>query len=240
MQLRKGKNEVELEGTDIDKLVSIVRAVSWVESRHGTGTGIQPSRDPMQCGNPTDVWWPQLAGVGTKFDRFVGGPGAGKFNANQLPVEAAQAGLESLAQLSRLTDVKAGHKDSAFNSTMSFFWGVPHLVWKINRLSGRNFFLFETLSRDELINGAVAYNGGGNPNYRSEINAALEDAGWPSVVNSITQLAEDNSYQALTSILDILQQNVGSGQLFPHGLSRFVLETRADGWCLEIDASAGA
>jgi hypothetical protein len=41
-----------LDGAALQRLVAIVRAVSWVESRHGMATTNQGPRDPMQCGHP--------------------------------------------------------------------------------------------------------------------------------------------------------------------------------------------
>jgi hypothetical protein len=58
-------------GSDIDQLLDdaskgrlskIVRACSWVESKHGTAGANQPVRDPIQCGNPGDLWWRELTG----------------------------------------------------------------------------------------------------------------------------------------------------------------------------------
>jgi hypothetical protein len=37
--LRKSGADVKLEASDLARLVDIVRAISWVESKHGTGAG---------------------------------------------------------------------------------------------------------------------------------------------------------------------------------------------------------
>ena len=206
MQLRKGQTVV-LELQDIEHLVLIVRAVCWVESRHGSGTGNHPDRDPMQCGNPLDAWWPQLAGNSPAYDRFVGGPGAPNYNANELPAAAAAFGappppgqlrLPAEANLSALGDIKKGHKNTQSGPNMSLCWGVPHLIWKTNCPArggqpGRPFYLFGTLSRSELLEGAVAFNGQGDPNYRNKVSDALTAAGWPVALESAATSSEDEA-----------------------------------------------
>src|ERR1700733_464989 len=49
-----------LDATALARLTCIIRAVSWVESQHGTGAGTSASVDPMQCANPADAWWTEL------------------------------------------------------------------------------------------------------------------------------------------------------------------------------------
>src|SRR5277367_6325658 len=56
--LRSGPNPLDAGG--LARLTLIIRAVSWVESQHGTGAGISSAVDPMQCGNPRDAWWKEL------------------------------------------------------------------------------------------------------------------------------------------------------------------------------------
>ena len=56
---------------------------------------------------------------------------------------------------------------------MSYCWGVPFLIWKINNPAGDPTYQCQDLSRDRLVAGAVAYNGGGDPKYQAKINAAL-------------------------------------------------------------------
>jgi hypothetical protein len=212
MQLRKGpKPYAALDPQDLERLVLIVRAVSWVESRHGTGSGIQPARDPLQCGNPADAWWPQLAGNSSAYDRFVAGGDATSFWANELPIAAAKAGIDPLAVVSSLSNSQKGHQNSEFNPTMSFFWGLPHLIWKTNvpRRTGkpqRPFFLFDSLARRELLDGAVAYNGGGDPKYREKVDETLSSLGWP---------ASDlrNVPLAALGVIDDLKAHIESGQV---------------------------
>lgn len=212
MQLRKGaKPYSELDAQDIERLVLIVRAVCWVESRHGTGSGVQPAQDPMQCGNPADAWWPQLADNSPAYDRFVAGGAATSFWANELPKAAAEKGMDSLAVLSSLSNAKKGHQNSEFNPTMSLFWGLPHLIWKTNvpKRTGkpqRPFFLFDDLARRELLDGAVAYNGGGDPKYREKVDEALTSLGW-------TAFESQRVCSAMLGVIDDLKAHIDSGQI---------------------------
>ena len=74
LELRVGAaNDQPLTGVQANRFNTTIRAVSWVESRHGTGSGTEPGRDPMQCANPADVWWMELTGQTTEEDRFIGG-----------------------------------------------------------------------------------------------------------------------------------------------------------------------
>lgn len=237
MQLKRAGKQ-PLTATDIDHLTRILRAMSWVESKHGSGTGNQPARDPIQCGNPDDAWWPQLAGLGTVFDRYVGGPGAGNYDANQLPAAAADAGLPVLARLVSLADPKKGHRDTSFNPTMSFYWGLPHLIWKTNKTAGRQFYLFDTVGRLELLNGADAYNGNGDPAYRDKIDKALGDAGWPTTRFELDFEQASLVPGVLRQALDAVQEHSGPGKLFPRGISRFhlAMSPGQEGFSVEIDA----
>lgn len=237
MQLKRAGKQ-PLTTTDIDHLMRILRAVSWIESKHGSGMGNQPARDPIQCGNPNDAWWPQLAGSGTVFDRYVGGSGARNYYANELPAAAADAGLPVLAQLVSLADPKKGHRDPSFNPTMSFYWGLPHLIWKTNKTAGREFYLFDTLGRSELLNGADAYNGNGDPAYREKIDNALGDSGWPSTHVELNFEQASLVPGILRQALDALKDHSGPGKLFPRGISRLhlAMSLGQEGFSVDIDA----
>jgi RHS repeat-associated protein len=52
-----------------DRIKCVVRAISWVESFHGTGEGQFPERDPMQAGNPDDDAHLSIMGI-----QFENGP----------------------------------------------------------------------------------------------------------------------------------------------------------------------
>src|SRR5690348_4987875 len=74
--LRMGPtNDRPLDAVAIDRLLAIIRAVSWVESKHGNATSNQGQRDPLQCGHPADAWWRELVATGpSPQDRFITGP----------------------------------------------------------------------------------------------------------------------------------------------------------------------
>jgi hypothetical protein len=166
--LRSGSsNDLPLSQLEVSRFNSIIRAVSWVESRHGSGLGNQPARDPMQCGNPLDVWWLELTGQSGAQDRFVGGPGAGNYNASDLPNAAQnQVAFPDSAKLTQLQDQTAGHNDAAFLPDISFYWAIPILVHKTNTSpdieNGRTYRCGD-VSRIRLVTGAGGYNGGGVP-----------------------------------------------------------------------------
>jgi len=112
---RAGTNIPKLSDADRARLLCIVRAVSWVESSHGTGTGVQPARDPAQCGNPNDAWWKELNLGPGKGSFFKGGPDAPDRFASDLPGQTeSTAGFPKGAKFSQLADPTKGHKNVAF------------------------------------------------------------------------------------------------------------------------------
>ena len=175
--LRKnGSDTAKLGDTDVQRFLDLVRAISWVESKHGTGAGEKPKVDPMQCGNPGDVWWKELTGQLTTMDRFVRGPGLGNLDADDLPAAAAATtGFEPKADLKKLgTDVKKGHNATGFAVEHSYYWAVPILIHKTNKAAGDKTYQCSDLARSRLIAGAVSYNGGGDGNYQTKIEHALD------------------------------------------------------------------
>lgn len=230
MDMRKAGNGA-LSTTETANLLRIVRAVSWVESRHGTGTGSSPAVDPMQCSNPADAWWPQVIGKGTMFDRYVGGPSAKNYHANEL---AAAVTLDAVwpakAKLDELVDRSKGHRDAKFNNIMGFHWAVPHLFWKINaKAGGRPFYRFDNVTRLELLDGADEYNGGGDPAYRSKVDQALTEAGWPARDTRDDEKEIAFFQAAVQGTLDSVAKNANIAQLFPDGhMAMSVTLTLAD------------
>jgi len=87
--LKMGQNnDQDLSQVAISQYMLIIRCVSWVESNHGTGTG-SSLKDPMQCGNPKDLWWKELiAGQNhaQERDRFISGPGGANYWAEGLTI----------------------------------------------------------------------------------------------------------------------------------------------------------
>ncbi len=260
LDLRKS-GKVALTSADRENFLKIARAVSWVESKHGTAGANQPARDPMQIGNPGDPGWQQFAGVLTKKDRYVRGD---KFTRNywadELPVAVApETSFPTSARLTSLNDASEGHRDPAFNPTMSFYWGVPHLIYKTNvQAAGRPAYLFAALNRAELVAGAVAYNGGGDPSYEDKIEQALADQGWPfelesgfedlalsdtkSLSSNASELRSKQGMQLLRDVyFDISKSGfvVNREQALPKGLNhfKFKLEITSVG-SLEIELSS--
>jgi hypothetical protein len=168
LNLRMGNNPNggPITGECLNKLIDVIRAISWVESQHGTGTGHEPARDPMQSGNPDDMWWKGIQGQG-KQDRIVGGPGKGNWDLRQLP------------GVTKHPAPPKGHDDPSFTPDISYFWGVLALIHKSNNgaKGGGRTYRCGDCSWDQFIDGATAYNGGGDPKYRQKILDALKQIG---------------------------------------------------------------
>lgn len=180
LRLRKGTSDSDLlDASDKSALLRIVRAVSWVESVHGTGTGHQASRDPMQCGNRQDEWWQILRGDKPKKNRYVSGPGGKNYWAEELPRATASDPKFPASAKVTFPAFDSGHDSSSFTSDTSFAWAIPHLLWNVNQFPSGAVYKCGDLSRDRIVEGAVKYNGGGDPMYRDKIDAALTLVGWP-------------------------------------------------------------
>lgn len=165
-----------LTAEQISRLLCIIRAVSWVESNHGTGPG-SAAIDPMQCANPGDAWWKELSDCSHSQDHFVLGPGLSNYDACKLPAAAVASGLTDDANVFNLDDITQGHSDPKFKSVMSYYWGIPFVIFKINKTAGDKTYQCGDLSTDRLVAGAVAYNGGGVADYEIRIRTALLDSG---------------------------------------------------------------
>lgn len=180
LALRSGpKNDEALNDNCHGHFLCIIRAVSWVESKHGTVGKNHPKEDPFQCGNPMDVWWKQLTNQSEEQDRIVGGPGAGNYFPKDLPNAVKnEATFPKEAKLSQLASPEKGHNDAMFNSTMSYSWGVLYLVHRINTHkdlgADKRTYKCGDCSMARMTNGAVAYNGGGDPSYGEKIAQALK------------------------------------------------------------------
>lgn len=179
--LRQGNNNNENLGTVCkSKFICIIRAVSWVESKHGTAGINQPQRDPMQVGNPNDIAWKQFTGQISQGDRFIRGPGLSpNYWAEDLPdATKNEARFPNQAELSTLTNMNNGHNDTNFNAVMSYYWGIGFLIQKINTESSlgddRRTYKSGDCSTQRMKKGAVAYNGGGDTQYENKIAEALD------------------------------------------------------------------
>ncbi|MCU1226624.1 MAG: hypothetical protein JWQ42_4717 [Edaphobacter sp.] len=167
LNLRMGNNPNGGPITDdcMKKMLDMIRAISWVESQHGTAGQNQPGRDPMQSGNPRDKWWQAVQGQGG--DRIIGGPGKENWNVGDLP------------GATRHPAPPKGHDDPNFTPDMSYFWGVLGFIHKTNTgpKGGGRTYRCGDCSWDQLIDGAIKYNGGGDPNYGQKIKDALKMIG---------------------------------------------------------------
>lgn len=169
-------NDQDLDPTATGRLMKIIRAVSWVESKHGTAgpAGNHPKEDPLQSGNPGDSWWKELTGQSGKGSRFIRFPGMGNLWANEVQAAAEKnASFPQAASLSALSDKTDGHNDTGFSPSHSYTWGILYLVHKINTKAGDSSYQCGDLARQRLIDGAVAYNGGGVADYEQRIIDAL-------------------------------------------------------------------
>jgi hypothetical protein len=130
-----------LDAAARQRLAAIVRAVSWVESKHGTATTNQGRRDPMQCGHPQDAWWRQVTSAGRPGqDRFITGPGGTNFWAergaeDRQPVVDAIAALladmsEAPVPMSSVVEIPIalGLRDGAVTVAWSAAAGPTHVL----------------------------------------------------------------------------------------------------------------
>lgn len=173
------RNDKLLDAAARGRLLDICRAVSIVESRHGTIGPSQPKRDPLQCGNPADSWWRELTGQAGQGSRFICGPGHDNYWADEIADAASTAsGFNPAASLALLADIKKGHGNSTFTPTHSYVWGILYLIHRINTaVDGGRSFACGDVGRERLIIGAVSYNAGGVPDYEDRLRAALREFG---------------------------------------------------------------
>lgn len=190
LDLRMGANNDPIDAAGQASLVRMMRALSWTESKDGTGTGTQPVADPCQCGNPNDSWWKELTGPAGSGDYLQTGSGGGYYAGDLVAAAQGDATFIPSARLDTLANQSNGHNDPNFNADMSYVWAVPLFLHKMNHYAGRTTAQCGSFSDTDAINGGVAYNGGGDPEcYRSKYTAAL---------NSIGPLIEEESQKLVT------------------------------------------
>jgi len=149
----------------------------------------------MQCGNPNDAWWKSLiAPAASTVDRFIRGPGATpNYDANELPsAMESNANFPAEAKLSFLIRRTDGHSDTRFNQKTDFFWAIPFLIHKINTsVANGKTYKCDDCTKVRMINGADAYNGGGEATYKAQIEAAWNLIGGPSILENELEFSPD-------------------------------------------------
>ena len=147
--LRMGpQNAALLDDAATQAFGKIIPAVSWVESKHGTVGANQPKRDPMQCGDPNDVYWRELNGLTPQEDIFVRGPGLPNLKASKLPPAAeSDTAFPAAAEISALADRLKGHRGADFTPMHSFYWAIPYLIHRINLTASARTFQCGDVSR---------------------------------------------------------------------------------------------
>jgi hypothetical protein len=178
---RMGRNRDQpLDANARARLLTLVRAVSVVESRHGTAGNNQPARDPLQAGNPADAWWREFTGPSGTGSRFIRGPGLTNLYAGDLGDAAeTSTGFPAAARRGLLSALRRGHQDAGFSAAHSYVWGIMYLIHRVNSAAGDPTFACGSLGRERLLAGVVTYNGGGVPDYRQRLEAALREIGDP-------------------------------------------------------------
>lgn len=240
-----------LGAVDAAKWLRMIRAVSLVESRHGTGSGNQPKRDPMQCGNPADVWWRELTGQTAQFDILQRGLGLSpaSISADKLAAKAAaESSFPPAAKLSSLAKPKDGHKDSAFTPVMSLYWAVPLLAHKTNTKAGVKTFNCGDSSEARLVAGAIAYNGGGDPKYGDKIKEALTIIDTPAVpaaaqtAQAVEIFEKADTAATFSSFVQTLRDTAAEsrGVFFPHGITDIEFSIEVAGVKVSLKVSGPA
>jgi len=173
-----------LTAEERNRWLLLIRAVAWVETRHGTANAADPWRDPLQCGVREHAWWSELTGRTPVVNRFVAGADGFECDSNALPRLVAQDhAFPPSANLAALGDASRGNLDPAFSVEMSFFWAIPYLLQMANaRVSGGSTYMCGECGRPRLLDAAEAY-GGGAPGFRVKVDQALADLGWPDQPN---------------------------------------------------------
>ncbi len=250
LQLRSGgiTQPSPLSAEETSCFLLLIRAMSWVESRHGTGTGYSPKQDPMQCANPADLWWQQISGVIPKGDRLIGGPGGPNYYPSEIPAKI-NAGLAKLPGLENastdlLSSIVKGHKDPGFNSVMSYFWAIPVVVHKTNASNppGRKTYQCHPVDLAGLVRGAKNYNGGGNPNYADEVKAVLGMLNYadPLMANG-TALSPSEECIGFSSwspgFISLPFKNIGAKLSSPTGQAHAEIAGMAGGFGLRVPST---
>jgi N-acetylmuramoyl-L-alanine amidase len=207
--------DAALSDVQVNRWLDLIRAVSWVESKHGTYNGSQGQNgrvDTMQCADTRNSWWPELVIQSQNADRFVRGPGLSNYYAWQLPTAAASApGFDADAAISKLADAMLGSGDPKFTKKHSYYWGVPLLIHKVNHaFAGDSTYQCGDLSTDRLTRGAGKYNASANADtYVVNIRAALALFGGLSTPTAMEEAAVSPTH----ALADLVQASTPAGHL---------------------------
>ena len=193
--LKMGKNnDKDLDEKCKKRLLAMIRAMSWAESRHGASPARpnqHPAKDPLQSGDPRNPFWKSITdGKPKNGGRIIpnkkgnrGGiwvdelPGSVKGGILKLPDGKVLIIPNPKGVLpSELDKPKEGHRDPKFTPKMSYFWGV---FYYLKRTGGRTPFNCGDCTWETLIKGAVEYNSAQHKgvNHRKKIEDFLKDSG---------------------------------------------------------------
>jgi hypothetical protein len=152
-----------LADDELERLLAVVRAVSWIVSEHGAGPAPAAAGDPMQCADPLGPWWPQLVEPPHAAQmRIISGNGRRNYWAGELAAAAAAVnGFPVGAAVASLARPEAGHDNPGFTPVMSFIWGIVRLIHAINAQNSGPTYLCADLSGPYLLAGATASVGPG-------------------------------------------------------------------------------
>ncbi|MHC5056780.1 MAG: hypothetical protein ACYTKD_19010 [Planctomycetota bacterium] len=138
----------------------------------------------MQSADPRNTWWRELTNQTRQANIFDRGSYQ-SVDARELVPRAAFEGYVPeggrqmdwywLAHGDPHWTEEAGHRNPFFIPAQSYFWGVPYLMQQIQGNS-RNARCCVSNTQD-LIDAAVDYNGGGDPQYRKKIRDAIDMIG---------------------------------------------------------------
>lgn len=130
----------------------------------------------MQVGNPNDVAW-QNIGINPSTA------------PNQRPIRQGSLQGYSWAQIPSVVKPLVsslpysidptflpsdGHNDPGFTKEMSYFWGIIWYFYSLQVATSLGAWALGNCDPTNLINGAIQYNGGGDPNYGQKIKDALK------------------------------------------------------------------
>ena len=161
----KNKSKIAMTEECKKKIKCIIRAISWIESRHGNGTGNFPSRDPMQVGNTGDPAWRTIIGKQESTRPFREGKLGRTEWKDIYKVMKKDYGINGNIIPAPSTMPK-GHKDKRFNPDNSYFWGIGWYMYQANQVAGdyikgnkKSAWCFNGCELNDMIKRAAYYNG---------------------------------------------------------------------------------